>query len=187
MRHWFLSHWWLYWKMKAATIPWEFDLELLWGSRGGLSVVATCEEYVWVITSGLKGDEKHISSSLLFCKNVCKNQSKSHFVHFNLLVYTNSKKSLVECNSTKLLCEKRGFFEVKYLRKSMNFMPFWRNSEHRRMLVSETSLSKKDHLTLFSLKFIWPQSSLHVAPTSIPQNCYPLEHTLRTLEPQSTS
>lgn len=82
------------------------------GYLGGIRM----SDHIWSL-KGLKGDEKHISSSLLFCKNVFKNQCKHHFVHLHLLVYTNSKTSLVECNFTKSLCEKRGFFKVKYLRR----------------------------------------------------------------------
>lgn len=54
--------------------------------------------------------------------------------------------------STKLLCVNRVFLEVKYLRKSVNFMPLLeKRRAQKHVSVSETSC-KEAHLVLFCLK-----------------------------------
>lgn len=119
-------------KRREKQVPGSrFRTSVKWAVHTSLWGVCM-RDHIWSL-KGSKGDKKHISSSPLFCKNVYKNQYKSHFVLLNILVYTNSKTYLVEPNSTKLLCEKRRLFGVRYWRKSVKYTPSWTSSEHRTM------------------------------------------------------
>lgn len=72
--------------------------------------------------------------------------------------------------------------------ESVKFMPLLEKLRaQKHVTISEASLRKTDHLILFSLQFIWPQSSLSVAPTNILQNCYFWEYALGNLELQNTN
>lgn len=112
---------------------------------------------------------RKVSCPWLLVRNMCEwshlifKRAKSHFVRLNFLVYTNSKVRLIECKSTKLLCEQRGFFKVKYLRKAVNLMlPLAKHRAQKHVMVSETSLSTEAHFIFFLAWSLFDHSHVFV-------------------------